>query len=197
MAFYTITRRVLGSIITSIRPQLNTSTSRNIKMFRGIKGIKCNAFTPTRRQPLIRFRKGNYRTICQSCFHLDRLCFKRQSIPDYGTHQFVDEFVESRFNDSRYYINPIVRYPGFSGIAKIPVGHFAGNWRMYAQAKEPGSPAQSTGGPMKSSGGRAGRMNTVHESGFCRKMNRSKLNQIKQLLKDKSTLRGTLPRKEP
>lgn len=171
MAFYTTPRRILGSLMALIRTQFNTS--RNVIMFKATKGNKSNIYTTPQRQPLFRFRKGNYRRICQSCFRLDGVCIKPKSVLNLGaTRQFIDE---SRSKDS--YIIPIAR-------------HFTKNWRLYTQAKEPGSPAPSKGGPVKSSGGGVGKLDAAHESGFFHKVNKSRLDQIKQMLKDKSMLSG-------
>lgn len=101
-------------------------------------------------------------------------------------HELMDEF---RLNSG--YIVPIARYSGFPGMAMKPIGSMAGHWRWYAQTKEPATPAPGKGGPVTSSGGGLGKLDAANESGFFHKVNKSRLDQIKQMLKEKAMLRGT------
>lgn len=183
MALFTTSRRVLGSILSPIRTWC-CNTSRQVRIYKGNRSMKCNAFIRTRRHPAIRFRKGNYRQISQSSSPTGDHCDHPKAFPAMA-HQLIDEF---RLNGG--YIAPLSRYSSCPGIAKRPVEPIIGHWRWYAQAKEPGSPAPSKGGPVTTSGGGVGKLDAANERGFFHKVNKSRLQKIKEMLKDKSMLRG-------
>lgn len=148
-----------GKYLTCALNSFRKSSSTQDRMFRGLPNITSY---PPQIEATSRCKVVHYRSVCQSV----------HSPPRDRMKSFKP------FNFGWACITPVTKItsPTIST-------HLWGGTKLFATKTTPSTPK---GGSIKVSGGRVGRLDAAHEDGFFHKLNISKLEQMKEMIRKKN-----------